>query len=689
MIAELDLEENLIAELSDLLDATNIPIKTITPSQWYEDNMYMPQGSAIPGFFSYEPTPYWREVVDNFDRYSPTRTITVMKGAQIGCSAAVITPIIGYTIAINPCKIIFLTGHSDLTTEAVVNVDFMIDNTGLRPRIQSQVQRARKQKTGDTNDTKEFPGGDLKTGAVGNHNMHRQRDARIILADDVSAAPMFMKKTGDTRTVIEQRVAASATKSKVGFFSSPQIMGECNIYAAFITGDQRYWHVPCPCCGEMIVLIWSKKLSPFPEHRKQAEDTTAPVLGGITWQIDKNNMLIPETVGYTCQECGGFFTEKEKHKIITLGRWIPTNPHGEPNHRSYQVSALYGAPEMYNWNHYINKYLAANPPGQEPRPTILQSFVNVCLGIPYQPATNTLPKNVLQKNIRQYQPGIIPETMSMADGNGKLVLLTCAIDLNGTEHDARLDYEILAHSETGSTYSITHGSIGTFIPRESQMANPPDRPHYTYLHHQPNSVWTELQTILSATYTTDTNRRMRIAITGMDIAYQNNHAYTYIDNANLPIVGLRGKDDAKFTRETADLPTFTVGKERANLYLIQSNTVKDHLAELINLKHIPHNNNAQPPGFMNFPTPANGLYLHQNYFSHFEAEERVPVTTADGTLAIRWQKTDTNAQNHMFDCRCYNLALRHIFLHLLAIELKQKQITWPQFIQMINNPQPT
>jgi len=38
--------------------------------------------------------------------------------------------------------------------------------------------------------------------------------------------------------------------------------------------------------------------------------------------------------------------------------------------------------------------------------------------------------------------------------------------MNGTEQDARMDYEVVAWSESGATYSIKHGSIGTFIPRE-------------------------------------------------------------------------------------------------------------------------------------------------------------------------------------------------------------------------------
>jgi hypothetical protein len=57
----------------------------------------------------------------------------------------------------------------------------------------------------------------------------------------------------------------------------------------------------------------------------------------------------------------------------------------------------------------------------------------------------------------------------MSDGNGRIVLLTCAADMNGKVDDARLDFEIVAWAKSGASYSICHGSIGTFIPRENSL----------------------------------------------------------------------------------------------------------------------------------------------------------------------------------------------------------------------------
>ena len=47
--------------------------------------------------------------------------------------------------------------------------------------------------------------------------------------------------------------------------------------------------------------------------------------------------------------------------------------------------------------------------------------------------------------------------MSENDGNGAIVFVTLGADMNGKPDDARLDYEIVAWSESGASYSINHG----------------------------------------------------------------------------------------------------------------------------------------------------------------------------------------------------------------------------------------
>ena len=158
-------------QFSELLDGTRSHISSLSPAEWYEKNMVMPKGSAFPGQFSYDLTPYWKEVLDCSSPYHPAKEVTIMKGAQLGGTVAVLNAIIGYHISENPANIMLLTGHTDLSKDAMVKIDFMIDNCGIRGLIRPSVLRAKNSRSGDTDKSKEFSGGHLKAGSVTNHNL--------------------------------------------------------------------------------------------------------------------------------------------------------------------------------------------------------------------------------------------------------------------------------------------------------------------------------------------------------------------------------------------------------------------------------------------------------------------------------------------------------------------------------------
>jgi phage terminase large subunit GpA-like protein len=667
---ELAALELLEEQMDEILDSTKIHISTLKPSEWYEQNMIMPRGSAFPGPFSFNLTPYWREPLDCAAKDHPAKEISIMKGAQLGGTAAVLNPVVGYTIAQNPGNIMFLTGHSDLSKAAVLKIDQMIDNCGLRALIRPNVLRAKNMRTGDTDKSKEFAGGDFKSGSVTNHNLLRQHDVMIMIVDDYDAAPGQSKEAGSTRELVQKRTSAFAHKKKIFWVSSPQLKGTSNIEAVFMRGDQRYYNVPCPCCGSQIVLKWSVAVN---------DKETA----GIFWKLDQHGNLDRKSVGYVCQSCAGFFDDSHKYEMNMAGCWVPTAIPKEEDHYSYQISSLYAPPGMDNWAFYVQQFLEANPPGSKRLERKVQTFLNVVMGETYEQEGEAPKANELQKNIRPYDVGIIPEKLSIRDGNGKIVLLTCASDLNGVVDDARLDFEVLAWSESGACYSVLHGSIGTFVPREGEKKFKEDRERWTYEHHQARSVWPELEKRIGQAWPTDTGRRMKIFITGVDTGHYTNYAYAYIDSSAFHVVGLKGKDVDKYVRFGADLSSFKIAKERPNLYLVEVNQLKDDLADFIKLKFDPGNDEKQPANFMNFPTPALGLYLFNNYFSHFEAEHKVTESKEGEAIAARWVKKTSVSQNHFWDVRVYNMVLRDIMVYMMGKEFDVKNPTWQDYVELL------
>lgn len=668
MFGDMDVSEIKFysVNLNKIIDEADISISDVMPSAWCEENRMMtPDVSPIPGPFSYDNSPYLREVVDCLSPDHPAVIVAVMKGAQIGFSTGVIEAGIGWIISNSPGNILFLVGHEDLVKDAMKKVDRMIDNSGIRDFIKSTSKRKRNTKSGDTDQMKEFPDGYLKLG-ISNHKTLRNISMQYGFIDDFEGMKGSTKESGSTQKMIEQRFSAFAKKMKLFYISTPELKETSNIEPVYLLGDQRKYNIPCPCCNEHIPLEWSIK-----------SEINDKEMAGITWKVDVENNLIADSVGYTCQKCGGFFDDRNKTEMIQQGKWIPTAKPSKPGYYSYHISALYAPPYMFGWTHYVRDYMEANPIDGKRNEELWKTFKNLVLGETYEPTGESISANELQKNIRPYEIGTVPEKLSIADGNGKIVMLTCGCDLNGKEKDARLDYEIIAHSESGATYSIDHGSIGTFIPRDK---HPERRDHWTYEHGVHNSVWPEFDEVLRKIYERDEGPPLQIFYTGVDTGYQTSYAYQFVDQSNLNVVSLKGKDDEKFISPFADLKTFKQSREKGNLYLVESNHTKDTLSYHMGLKWDPENGNQQPFGFMNFPTPSDGKYLYSNYFSHFEAEHKV----IDKKGTYRWLKKSQQHQNHLFDCRLYGIVARDILLDKLFKEMKIKNGVWKDYVNIIN-----
>jgi len=657
-------------QILQMLEDSQHEIKRILPSDWAESKRSMStEVSPWAGKFTFDRTPYTREMLNTISAEHPAYIIAIMKGAQLGMSTGVIENAIGYIIDVDPSNTLLLTGHADLSEEAMTGkIDNLIDSCGLRPLIRPSTLRKKNMRSGDTNKSKEFPGGSIIAGSA-NHKLLRQRSVRYIFVDDFDAMKSSTKESGSTTAMIEQR-AAAFSKKKIYYISTPEVKQTSNIEPVYKLGDQRKYFVPCPICGDYIELKWTIEI----------EGKTY----GITYERDEKGDLVEGSVGYTCQSCGGFFTDKHKRQMLLNGEWKPTAKPSQPGYYSYHISSLYAASGMDDWEKYVRQFIQANPINAPVKTKQMQTFVNLVLGETWEEKGETPKANQLQKNQRDYKIDTIPEKMSIEDGNGKIVLLTCASDMNGKVDDARLDYEILAWSESGANYSIKHGSIGTFIPLENRLKTKVDRQKWTYQNNMDMNIWDKFDDVIEKVYITDTGRKIKIHITGLDTGHFTQYAYTYLDQTQNHVVGLKGDKINKFRTIGYDVPTFRYAKERNNLFMVEVNLIKDYLAEFMKLKWNKVNN--QPPNFMNFPIPSNGLYTYKDFYSHYEAEHRVIEKNKDDTgIATRWVKVTQTAQNHLWDCRVYNLVLRDIIVDMFGKANKIKHFTYQDFVNVILN----
>ncbi len=675
-------EESIVKTLRSVFEKMDFSDKSLLPSEFAEK--YIKLDSSISslkqGTFSYDLTPYAREIVDTASPYHPAKLIAVMKGAQIGISQSIIVPAIMWKIANDPGNIVSLSADADLSKRFVEQrLDPVIQRCFVKDLIRPSVIRKRNARTGDTSTSKEFAGGVATFGGLQSYNkMGKQMSYSLGFYDDWEVAKIADKEQGNTFELLLQRFSTSANKMKQFFISTPEFKPS-NIENMYMMGDQRKWHVPCPKCGEYIELLWFAEI----EGDKC----------GIIFEKDEKGRLIPDTVRYKCQCCKEEFKEKHKYEMNLNGKWIPTAEPIQEGFYSYHLSCLCAAPGMYDWTHYANQWCRIYMHNEKGDSGKLKVFKNLVLGEPWEEKKMSVNEGNLLEHVRPYDIGIIPSQMSENDGNDKIILLTLAADMNGTEHDARLDWELMAHSASGSVYSVNQGSIGTYQPGQKHIAlkNKGERVCWSYREGDDNNVWEYLENeIMAKPHYTDDGRVMKISMIFLDSGYLPKLVYQFVEKYPGLCYAIKGKDKDKYTKPTQDVKNFRKSREHPLLYLLEVDKYKDILSEMLALDWDANSDMPQPMGYVNYPTPnyQDGKYT-VDYFKQLTAEEK-EIQIDDNTGEVKsWKWVNSKKKaNHFWDCHVYNIAARDIFMWNFISEYNKKALkhiepTWYNFSQIV------
>src|SRR5690606_17210102 len=126
---------------------------------------------------------------------------------------------------------------------------------------------------------------------------------------------------------------------------------------------------------------------------------------------------------------------------------------------------------------------------------------------------------------RAYKPRMIPQSISEMDGNGKIVLLTMGIDIGGNPMDARADYEIVAWSESGASYSIDHGSVGTFQPKEKSYVDRLKQPADISKN---DNIWLDLIELMNTRFEIDNEPGVELPI--ISVGVDHGHMREYVES---------------------------------------------------------------------------------------------------------------------------------------------------------------
>lgn len=644
---------NIFQKLNSITNF-DFSVSDVLPSEFANRRLMKSGESNFIGRFDIERTPYLKEIHDFFSIYNSKNVLSLMKGHQLGGNATFENAIC-YRISEAPTNIMVVSANENLASKAMNRINKAIDGFDIRHLIRlDSKQKTNNRASGDTAMFKQFSGGSLISFGGQSYSNMRSNPVQIIIADECDTYKVKDEKAGSFINVMDDRTSSYGASRKTMYLSTPLLKNSSIIYQTFLQGDQRFYNVPCPCCGELITLEWYGKNDQGVEY-------------GVMFDVKKNR-VVPSSVRYRCQSCAGEFEEK-KHKteILRYGEWIPTAEPIAENYTSYAISSLYAPLGMKSWTDYAVKYQSIYPRAGFPKTSELQSFHNSVLGKVWEPKGKTPKITKLQNNTRDYKIGEVPHDLCAEDGNGRIIFLTCTCDLNGVMNsengdDVRIDYEVKAWSEKGPSYSVDAGSFGTFKSKVvyKNLKQPEDRIKYTYRLLTENSVWPAFREVIEKDYS-----GMNILITGVDTGNYTDYANDFIkwcNDGGLSVIGLKGDKPESFRQTSEDRQIYKKSKKEENLYLVNVNSVKDDLADAMQLDATEE---FQPSNFLNFPNAEGGKYDYKNYFSHYEGEQKKVKKNANNIEYYLWERKH-GKNNHFWDCKVYNIALKQIMIDIIC-----------------------
>ena len=573
------------------------PDPVVTVSAWADANRHLSGVSASePGPWRTDRVPYLREIMDSLGADDPCEVVVVVKGAQVGGSEC-LNNAIGYYMDASPGPVLLVEPSLDVVKR--YSKQRIAPMIAASPTLQSKVSDPRERDSGNTMFAKEFPGGILiMTGANSAAGL-RSMPMRRALLDEVDAYPRDLDDEGDPVQLAEQRTATFAGR-KLALVSTPLVRATSRIWPAYMQGDQRRYHVPCPHCGVELVLDffggmrWAKEVDPE-DPRKTIH---RPDLG----------------VWYECEHCAGHIEDRHKAWMLPRGVWRGTAK-GDGRTRSYHLSSLYSPVGWLGWRDIVRLWLEAQGDAHK-----LQVFFNTILGLTWDSLdAGKIDPDELAARCEDYLPPA--DSGEAVTVPPEVAVITVGVDVQ----DDRLELEVVGWGARQESWSLAYEVV------DGDPSAPIDHP---------DSVWAALDAVLSRAWRHPSGVDLTVAAACVDSGGHHTQAvYTYAKARRSRRVwaikghGGEGRPIWKLTR---------TAKAKLDVYMVGVDAAKEQLYHRLRLTE-------HGPGYCHFPTDRTPAY-----FTGLTCETQVRKYRK-GHVKIEWQKPD-KARNEPLDCRVYATA---------------------------------
>ncbi len=512
-------------------------------SQWADANRILSsEASAEAGRWDTRRAAYQRGIMDAV--VSPgVSEVVVMSSAQVG-KTEIQNNVLGYFIDQDPAPVLVL--HPTIEMAEAYSKDRLAPMVRDTRCLTGKVADPKARDSGNTVRHKTFPGGHITMAGANSPASLASRPIRIVLADEIDRYPASAGTEGDPLSLAIKRTTTFWNR-KVVITSTPTIKGFSRVEMAFNESDQRYYHVPCPHCGDQHVLRW----------------------GNVVWPKDE-----PTKAHFICPSCQKPYTDAQKNHAVrvaeeTGGGWRATQPF--KGRAGFHLSELYSP--WRRLHETVADFLASKP-----FPERLQVWINTALGETWDAGGEVLNENELMERLENYAAPV----------PSRALYLTAGVD---TQPD-RLEAEVVgwgAGEENWSIdYQVFHGD--------------PDIPEGN-----PGSPWTMLTDYLRKSWRHESGVDLPVSMTCIDTGGSNTQAvYGYVkrhkgqrifgikgvSGENVPIVGAPNRKRSGKVQRKIDL--YPVGVDQAKSVVIKRLKI-----------------NEPGPGYSHFPAGRDIDYFRQ------------------------------------------------------------------------------
>ncbi len=643
MTSELAFEREQRAWLGSQIEGLTTDIEVMTPSQWAEEKRYLPaSNTALPGFYSFDVTPYLKEIVDCLSVDSPIRWVSVMKGVQLGLTVGVLENFIGYSIDhVKTAPVMLVTADAELAKLRMESyITPMIQHSGLEKNLKSS-DEINGRKSAKTDKKIEWDGGGflIPFGAK-NANKLRSLSIRFLLNDEIDGWPPVVGKDGDPLKLVIDRTAAYEQSRKGLDISTPLLKGQSKIEARFKLGDQRRYKVCCLKCGFPQILRWKEE--------------KLGVRTGIVWET-QGGLLVVESVRYLCQNCQHAHTNDDKVRLLSPAHgafWEP-DPRARPIspfHRSYHISALYSPVGMQTWATCVQKWLEAWDEDNNRSRNLaeLQVFYNNVLGKPYKLVGEKVRADAVSAHRRdEYRFGEVPNHFAAEHCGSPILLLTCAVDV----HADCLKVAIFGWCRGRRAFLIDYLTLEGNTEREDDPG-----------------TWVALEHLLDEKeYRGTDGKKYRLPLTFVDSGYRSDQVYSFCAKYDSGVAPIKGRD-----LPSGPIKEFSSFENQSGTlcYMLTVDLYKDRWSAALRREWDRHG--LQPQGHFNAPHNVTEEQLRE-----LTVETKVPKP---GTEAGYEWRRPSGAANELWDLLVYNsAALDIVAWDVCRNQLELDTVDWKVF----------